>query len=119
MARNDYETSFRAWRSETWPDPYDSYEDVDDQEAGFYGYAVQASLQPRCFCMSSTGYACLTPEGTHLGDQICLLKGGRTPYVIQNVNGRYTLLGEAYVHGLMSGEGTSMPGTHWESITLY
>jgi hypothetical protein len=119
VARNDYESCFRAWRSEVWPDPYDSYADGDIQMPGFYGYAVQAGLSPRCFCMSNNGYACLTPAGTRVGDQVCLLKGGRTPYVIQDVNGRYTLLGEAYVHGLMGGEGLSVPGTRWESITLF
>lgn len=41
------------------------------------------------------------------GDTVCILKGGRTPFILRKANtnkNEYQLVGECYVHGIMQGE---------------
>ena len=72
----------------------------------------------RCFFMSSSGYIGLVPSTSIIGDRVCVLAGGRTPYVLcpshkktgEDVSNshEYTFVGDAYVHGLMDGEALDM-----------
>jgi len=51
---------------------------------------------------------------TQLGDKICILFGGRVPFILREMSVQveidrinhkcHTLLGDSYVHGLMQGE---------------
>lgn len=38
------------------------------------------------------------------GDQVCILFGGNTPFVLRPCNEYYQLVGECYIHGMMDGE---------------
>jgi hypothetical protein len=53
-----------------------------------------------------TGRVTLLPGGARAGDQIALLSGSKVPYVIrkEEEEGVWSLVGEAYVHGIMFGE---------------
>ena len=67
------------------------------------------------------GHLCLGPEDMEVGDEIVILEGGRTPFVLrpvvaQKVEGdgagspegekkHWKIVGECYVHGIMYGEG--------------
>jgi hypothetical protein len=121
-AGGDYEQYFAAWCNEeglkftpNWPPRYDG----DGIEIMSFAGALQYALFWRRFCMTGERYACLAPEGVQNGDLVCLLKGARTPFVVREQNGRFTLVGEAYVHGLMRGEGLNIPGTKWESMKIF
>ncbi len=47
----------------------------------------------------------LVPDTTRPGDKICILYGGRVPFVLRPCQGRlFFLIGEAYLHGVMNGE---------------
>jgi hypothetical protein len=47
----------------------------------------------------------LVPNGVIAGDEICILFGVYTPFVIRKLERvSYRLIGECYVHGLMAGE---------------
>lgn len=58
----------------------------------------------------------VTSPNTQIGDLVVLLLGGITPFVLREnaefFEGRgyntHTLVGDAYVHGLMDGEGLDM-----------
>lgn len=39
-----------------------------------------------------------------VGDEVCVLFGGKTPHIIRPVDDHFTFLGECYVHGFMNGE---------------
>lgn len=56
--------------------------------------------------MSSEGHICLVPEKVKPGDRICLFAGSRVPLVIRpNYPPKLaTIVGAAYVHGVMDGE---------------
>lgn len=55
--------------------------------------------------ITSTGFVGLCPSHVAVGDVVCIFYGGKAPYVIRP--GKYetfTLVGEAYVQGIMYGE---------------
>ncbi|KAF2171231.1 hypothetical protein M409DRAFT_18347 [Zasmidium cellare ATCC 36951] len=54
---------------------------------------------------TTTAYVGLVPAGTEKGDQICILRTCSVPYVLRPLeNGRYRLVGDCYIHGVMEGE---------------
>lgn len=54
---------------------------------------------------SNTAYVGLAPVGTEEGDVICILRTCSVPYVLRRLeNGRYGLVGDCYIHGVMEGE---------------
>lgn len=56
--------------------------------------------------VSEQGYWGLGSHSVAPGDEIWLLEGGRTPYILRRRWGMgWRLVGETYVHGLMYGEG--------------
>jgi hypothetical protein len=59
----------------------------------------------RSLCTTERGYLCLAPPDTQVGDSLCILLGGRVPYILRPKDGGvYELVGESYVHGFMKGE---------------
>jgi hypothetical protein len=59
----------------------------------------------RQFCVTSEGRVGWVPEATRAGDEICVLLGGKVPFVISDCgHGHYNLIGEAYINGIMDGE---------------
>lgn len=59
---------------------------------------------------TSTSHLGSGPEGLQVGDTVCILFGGRTPYIVRphEEGEHHLLIGEAYVSGLMDGEAFSM-----------
>jgi hypothetical protein len=64
---------------------------------------VQVSIQRRIF-RTKKGYIGLAPEFAQEGDRIGLFKGGAVPLVMRPDGGRWKLVGDSYVHGIMTGE---------------
>ncbi|KAL5118209.1 hypothetical protein ACEQ8H_003881 [Pleosporales sp. CAS-2024a] len=60
----------------------------------------------RVMFVTEKGYIGLGPWNAKRGDVVGVLLGGCTPFLLREVAGEqsYTLVGEAYVHGIMSGE---------------
>mgnify|MGYP003623022304 CR=1 FL=1 len=53
------------------------------------------------------------PNNMQQGDIIFALMGANVPFVLREAeNGRYRLVGECYIHGVMYGEVAEEPG--WE-----
>lgn len=69
-------------------------------------------IENRQLFITVKGVPGFTNNGVQKGDIICVFKGAPTPHVLRRVPDRldekYTLIGEAYVHGLMNGEVDSM-----------
>lgn len=57
--------------------------------------------------MTSSGHLCLVPWPIQAGDWIALLQAGRTPYVLRKAGDKWKIIGDCYVHGIMSGEAWS------------
>ncbi|KAG4293606.1 hypothetical protein FPRO06_00191 [Fusarium proliferatum] len=65
---------------------------------------IQTSHDSRIF-VTETGYVGFGPRCMRPGDVVCVLFGGRTPYVMRPTAApdEYLFLGPAYAHGLMDG----------------
>ena len=62
----------------------------------------------RRFCATIDGRIGLVPRSAAAADVICVLYGGRVPFVLRPCEKGYTLIGECYIHGLMNGEAMDM-----------
>ena len=68
----------------------------------WYRNVVEDVAYGRLFFTSEKGYMGLAPPSTRPGDLICVLLGGRTPYILRPDKKRhYRLIGECYLHGQM------------------
>jgi hypothetical protein len=70
-------------------------------------------------CATAGGYLAFTPLGLRPGDQICVLSGGHMPFAIRSCGaGKFLLLAQIYVHGLMEGEAMAMEDVPLVKIVL-
>ena len=54
--------------------------------------------------VTATGYIGIGHRETVVGDEVHLVQGSDTPFVLRKTDGHYELIGETYVHGIMDGE---------------
>ena len=59
------------------------------------------------------------PKNARPGDQVWILAGAKIPFVLRpQENGKYVVLGDAYVHGIMHGEAFEKQGFEFVNIQL-
>lgn len=71
--------------------------------------AMWAALVNRRVGVTDGGYLGAFPDSVQRGDVVCVLRGCHVPLVLRPVGegqgeGRFEVLGECYVHGIMNGE---------------
>lgn len=64
---------------------------------------IEFSLGRRLF-VSEAGYFGLAPPNARKGDQVAVLFGAETPFILRRAGSGFQVVGESYVHGLMDGE---------------
>lgn len=64
----------------------------------------------------STG---LRLSGSQVGDFVTMLKGTLSPFVPRKPEGHYTVVGEAYLHGVMTGECLNMGNLKIEEVVIH
>lgn len=76
------------------------------QRYGEYLRRIHRACAHRALCVTKKGYIGLAPWNAREGDEIAVVNGGRTPYVLRRNQGmgQYMLVGESYVCGIMGGE---------------
>lgn len=86
-----------------------------------FGWQVARMARNRQFCQTERSYMGWVPGNSKEGDVICLLEGGRLPYVLRwnNTGTGFQFIGEAYIHGVMHGEGMAFLGTEMRDILLH
>jgi hypothetical protein len=73
----------------------------------------------RYFCLTGEDRFAWVAHRTEQYDKICVIRGARIPYVLRpQLNGKYMLVGECWIQGLMEGEALDLPGFEWEDICL-
>ena len=79
----------------------------------------------RRFYISENGYFGLCNRSARTGDEIYLLSGGSSPFVLrrdesntQTNSVAFTFLGDTYMHGVMDGECLARDDFMWEEILL-
>ena len=70
--------------------------------------------------LTAAGFVGLFPLNAKRGDEVFILEGGYTPFVLreQGQEGKYRLVGEAYVHGAMKGELWEVLEPHLKDICI-
>ncbi|KAI0469635.1 heterokaryon incompatibility protein-domain-containing protein [Xylaria cf. heliscus] len=68
----------------------------------------------RWLFFTKKGYLGLAPDGVKVGDMVCVLAGGHFPFILRRAEAAggdkpkaeaaFTMIGDAYVHGIMDGE---------------
>jgi len=70
----------------------------------------------RVLCVTTTGYLVLAPHGSQEGDLVYVVLGAPVPLIFRpRSDGAFTLVGEAYVQGIMDGELLVMD--QWSPVT--
>ena len=93
-------------------------------EASYEGFdKFGAALRHGIFSMrlgrTSKGYLGLFPISSQKDDVVVVIFGGDVPFVLRRLpNGRLRLVGECYVHGLMTGEALTGLGVRQELLQL-
>ncbi len=79
----------------------------------------------RSFAITSGGYLGLVPRMAKVGDRVAVVHGGPVPFVLHEEEGQggsteavYSLVGDAYFHGLMHGEALELPSYREQDIIL-
>jgi len=70
------------------------------------------------FFISPKGYLGIANPRAQPTDFICILLGARVPYILRKAGSYYTVVGEAYVQGLMHGKAISLVGQGLEDEVL-
>ena len=71
--------------------------------------SVMNLLYARRPFISKEGFVGLAPAHSQQGDCICIILGADVPFILRRTPiGQYELIGEAYVHGIMDGEGLQL-----------
>ena len=58
----------------------------------------------RRFALTHGKYMCLVPDEAEIDDVITLLDGCQVPFLLRQSRGKFRLIGDCYVHGIMYGE---------------
>ncbi|KAL2163257.1 hypothetical protein VTH06DRAFT_5313 [Thermothelomyces fergusii] len=94
--------ALRAWRNTLSADEY----------ALLLGFAsaMKAACSGRPYVSTDEGLLGLGCPGVQAGDVVCVLYGTTVPYVLRpRPDGAMSLVGDAYIHGVMDGEALAWP----------
>lgn len=88
--------------------------ELDTPDMVAWSDALERCAMGRRLCVTSKGFIGMVPPRTESCDEIALIFGAATPFVIRHPNGRcdgskgcnlpFLFVGECYVHGIMDGE---------------
>jgi hypothetical protein len=83
-------------------------------------YAACFASHERRFAVTRNGHFCLVPAASKDGDLVCIPLGSRVPYIFRQIRGKTTLknVGEAYVYGIMQGEGYTVDARDEQEFVL-
>lgn len=75
------------------------------RRAALYCGEIVAKAYKRRPFVTAKGHLGLGPDGIKAGDVVALVIGSQVPFVFREItDGKYKLIGEAYVDGIMDGE---------------
>ncbi|KAK5746349.1 hypothetical protein LTR17_000729 [Elasticomyces elasticus] len=103
--------------------PYSWTEEAnrDGQVSSSYLFTSNRRLKTwmRSLSLSRKGYLCMSTLELMTGDEIWILRGAGTPFVLRRgLDNKMRLIGEAYVHAIMDGEATAEESAKWQRIEL-
>jgi hypothetical protein len=72
----------------------------------------------RKFCITANGYIGWVPFEAQNSDLVCYFQGYKLPFIIRACGGRYQLVGDCYLHGLMNDPPPGLDMSILETIIL-
>ncbi|KAM0350670.1 hypothetical protein ACHAPU_003158 [Fusarium lateritium] len=88
------------------------------QKDGVYMMSlITTTLSSRRPALTEQGHFACIFESSLVGDEIWVVSGCPTPLVLRHEGQRYSLVGEAYVHGIMHGEAVD-EDTKWAHVEI-
>jgi hypothetical protein len=79
--------------------------------------AARDTCWNRTIFTTNKGYIGVGPKFLLIGDLVCVLSGGRVPFILRRKGDIFQLIGECYVHGIMSGQALELiRGSRKETI---
>jgi len=86
-----------------------------------YHHEFLVACAEQKFAVTEIGLMALVPSSTKIGDRVCIFSGATMPYILRpsvGGEGRYRLVGDTFVQGMMYGEIRMGIGTSTEDIYL-
>ncbi|KAK5659322.1 hypothetical protein OQA88_1415 [Cercophora sp. LCS_1] len=68
-------------------------------------FGLGMAVPMRRLFVTGSSYLGLGPKGVERDDEVWVVEGARVPFVLRKEGEKWRLLGEAYLHGFMDGEG--------------
>lgn len=87
--------------------------DSFQKQSRSYTAALQDTLSAWRFVITKRGYVGVVPNMTDIRDVVIILKGGLVLFILRKSVERpeaFHFVGECYIHGILHGEGLSLPG---------
>ena len=80
---------------------------------------VELVWASRRFFITNQGHFGIGPEILTEGDVCCIISGAPVPFIIRPfTSSTYQLVGECFIHKIMSGEALDQPGFEWSDIVI-
>lgn len=104
LLRTDIDQIWGDWSAERGS-TIDGFEDISENVFAKGDAIVDAMTSVRRLIVTQKTYIGLAPEYAEINDRICIIPGCQMPLVLRPVGARWLFVGQAYVHGIMDGEG--------------
>jgi hypothetical protein len=72
----------------------------------------------QAFAVTEEKYVGIVPAKAKAGDYVCIILGCDVPFIVREDYGKYVLVGECYIHGIMDGEAMDMEKYKIQDIIL-
>ncbi|KAF5557526.1 het-6-heterokaryon incompatibility [Fusarium mexicanum] len=94
-------------------------EEAVDEDADLYQSTMHHISWYRRLFLTEGGYLGVAHPSCQPGDEVVLFSGGRVPFVVRRGSAECkSIVGEAYVHGIMDGELLDSADAKWEDLHL-
>jgi hypothetical protein len=112
--KDDLDDDYYDYKALDWRGNRDGFKcfTPDKRTTQVYFDLATKTLSGRAFFLTEKGYFGIGPNDMQENDRVAVFHGGRTPFIIRptSTKKKFHLVGDCYIHGLMRGEGLSIPG---------
>jgi hypothetical protein len=74
-----------------------------EKDSGPFFLELVNTIQGRVFFTTSKGYMGFGAMGSKVGDEVCVLGGGNSPFILRSHDTYFEMIGDSYLHGIMHG----------------
>ena len=104
-----FENDNKGLTTEAGREPRHIHDFLEKRACDEFRRVVKNKLRERKFLVTEQGHCGVGPRECKTGDTVSLLHGSSVPFILRQIEShgtdRYVLIGDAYVHGVMYGEG--------------